>query len=44
MRPLLGGEREWLLAWIEQKKDLTLHEPLAELLKEPGVEVRCDTL
>jgi transposase len=44
MRPLLVGEREWLLARIEQKKDLTLHELLAELRKERGVEVCCDTL
>lgn len=44
MRPLLAGEREWLLARIEQKKDLTLHELLAELREERGVEVCCDTL
>ena len=44
MRPLLTGEREWLLARIEQKKDLTLHELLAELREERGVEVCCDTL
>ena len=31
MRPLLEGEREWLLARIEQKRDLTLHALLAEL-------------
>ena len=39
MRPLLESEREWLLARIEQKKDLTLHELLAELREERGVEV-----
>lgn len=44
MRPLLEGEREWLLARIEQKKDLTLHELLAELREERGVVVCCDTL
>ncbi len=44
MRPLLADEREWLLARIEQKKDLTLHELLAELREERGVEVCCDTL
>jgi transposase len=44
MRPLLESEREWLLARIEEKKDLTLHELLAELREERGVEVCCDTL
>jgi transposase len=44
MRPLLESEREWLLARIEQKKDLTLHELLAELRDERGVKVCCDTL
>ena len=44
MRPLLEGERDWLLARIEQKKDLTLHELLAELRQERGVVVCCDTL
>ena len=44
MRPLMAGEREWLLARIEQKKDLTLHELLAELREERGVEVCWDTL
>ena len=44
MRPLLEGERDWLLARIEQKKDLTLQELLAELRDERGVEVCCDTL
>jgi len=41
---LLEGERDWLLARIEQKKDLTLHELLAELREERGVVVCCDTL
>ncbi len=44
MRPLLEGERDWLLARIERKKDLTLHELLAELREERGVVVCCDTL
>lgn len=44
MRPLLEGERAWLLARIEQKKDLTLHELLADLRDERGVVVCCDTL
>jgi transposase len=44
MRPLLEGEREWLLARIEQKKDATLHELLALLREERGVVVSCDTL
>lgn len=44
MRPLLEGERDWLLARIAQKKDLTLHELLAELRDERGVVVCCDTL
>lgn len=41
MRPLLAGEREWLLARIEQKKDLTLHELLAELREERCAATRC---
>lgn len=44
MRPLLEPERDWLLARIEQKKDLTLHELLADLREERGVVVCCDTL
>ena len=31
MRPLLEAERDWLMARIEQKQDLTMHELLAEL-------------
>lgn len=41
---LLEGERDWLLARIEQKKDLTLHELLAELREKRGGVVCCDTL
>lgn len=43
-RYFLENERDWLLARIEQKKDLTLHELLAELREERGVVVCCDTL
>jgi transposase len=41
---LLEPERAWLVARIEQKKDLTLHALLAELRDERGVAVCCDTL
>jgi transposase len=41
---LLASERDWLMARIEQNKDLTLHELLAELRDERGVVVCCDTL
>ena len=41
---LLEAERAWLVARIEQKQDLTLHELLAELRAERGVVVCCDTL
>lgn len=41
---LLEPERAWLMARVEQKKDLTLHELLAELGEERGVVVCCDTL
>jgi transposase len=41
---LLEVERDWLMARIEQKQDLTLHELLAELRDERGVTVCCDTL
>lgn len=44
MRPRLERERDWLLARIEVKKDLTLHELLAELRDVRGVIVSCDTL
>jgi putative transposase len=41
---LLASERDWLMARIEQNKDVTLHALLAELRAERGVEVCCDTL
>jgi transposase len=41
---LLEAEPDWLVMRIEQKKNLTLHELLAELRKERGVVVCCDTL
>jgi transposase len=41
---VLEAERDWLVMRIEQKKDLTLHELLAELRAERGVVVCCDTL
>ena len=44
MRPLLDGERDWLLARIERDKDATLHELLAMLREERDVVVSCDTL
>ena len=44
LRPLLESEREWLLSRLSQKKDLTLHELLAQLRDERGVVVCCDTL
>jgi transposase len=40
---LLEGERDWLLARLAEKPDLTLHTLLAEL-GERGVMVSCDTL
>ena len=40
----LAAERDWLVARIEQNKNLTLHELLAELRDERGVVVCCDTL
>lgn len=40
---VLAGEREWLLARLAQKPDLTLHAMLAEL-RMRGVVVACDTL
>ena len=33
LRPLLESERDWLVARIEQKKDLTLHELLARVAR-----------
>lgn len=35
--PCCWGECDWLVARIEQKKDLTLHEFLAQLREERGV-------
>lgn len=40
---LLAGERDWLLARIVEKPDLTLHALLAEL-EARGTTVSCDTL
>ena len=40
---VLAGQRDWLLARLAQKPDLTLHALLAELRKR-GVVVACDTL
>jgi len=40
---VLAGERDWLLARLSEKPDLTLHALLAELRKR-GVVVACDTL
>jgi transposase len=39
----LTGERDWLLARLNEKPDLTLHAVLAEL-RGRGVVVACDTL
>lgn len=41
---LLEGERDWLLARLAAKPDLTLHALLAELGEQRGVVVSCDTL
>ena len=43
-RPILEGERDWLLARLVREKDLTLHALLSELAGERGVVVSCDTL
>ncbi len=40
---LLKGERNWLLARLGEKSDLTLHALLSEL-RDRGVVVSCDTL
>jgi len=40
----LIGERDWLLARLEKKPDLTLHMLLRELEDIRGVRVCCDTL
>ncbi len=41
---LLEGEREWLLARLGEKPDLTLHALLDALATERSVVVSCDTL
>jgi transposase len=40
----LADERNWLLARVAEKPDLTLHELLAELADKREVVVACDTL
>ena len=40
---MLANERDWLLARLAEKPDLTLHALLAELAQR-GVRVSCDTL
>ncbi len=40
----LEDERDWLLARLADKPDLTLHELLAELADRRQVVVACDTL
>ena len=40
---LLEAERDWLLARLDEKPDLTLHALRGEL-RERGVAVSCDTL
>jgi transposase len=41
---LLAEHRDWLLARLRAKPDLTLHALLEELAKERGIVVSCDTL
>lgn len=41
---LLEGQRDWLLARIRAKPDLTLHALLGELAEVRSVVVSCDTL
>jgi transposase len=41
---LLEGHRDWLLARLRTKPDLTLHALLAELADDRAVVVSCDTL
>lgn len=41
---LLEEQRDWLLARIREKPDLTLHALLGELAEEREVVVSCDTL
>jgi transposase len=40
----LEDEREWLLARLTEKPDLTLHALLAELEERRDIVVACDTL
>ena len=40
----LEDERDWLLARLAEKPDLTLHELLAELADKREIVVACDTL
>lgn len=42
-RDALANEREWLLAQVARKPDLTLHALLAQLERR-GTKVCCDTL
>ena len=41
---LLQEQRDWLLARIREKPDLTLHALLAELAEHRRIVVACDTL
>lgn len=41
---LLDEQRDWLLARLRHKPDLTLHALLDELAEERAVVVSCDTL
>ena len=41
---LLQEQRDWLLARIREKPDLTLHALLGELAEHRDVAVSCDTL
>ena len=40
----LADERDWLLARLAQKPDLTLHELLDDLAEQREIVVACDTL
>jgi transposase len=41
---VLAGERDWLLARLAEKPDLTLHALLADLRRRRRKVVACDTL
>jgi transposase len=41
---LLAGERDWLLAHLQAKPDLTLQALRIDLARHRGVVVSCDTL